>query len=185
VIEKREEENTMEEIRKPPLLTFCMLVMGVSVVFGIRAVGASIDFFQEPIPCKIYLEKKNIFEEKIEKGHPYVSGSFFQAKVQIIGEPIGPEGGYKNKVRVVDVLEGASPATEFVVHYSAIPGHGALPNDHKDGNFYFIMGGLKQTGEVLLFSVESDFDGKTISGYKKPHWAIAWFYQLFSECENV
>ncbi|MGD9851511.1 MAG: hypothetical protein AB7T38_09605 [Nitrospirales bacterium] len=166
---------------------FLVLVVGMGVGLGnaIRAV-AYIVFFQEPIPCKVYLDKKNYFDQKlVEKGRPFLSGSFFQAKVQILGTPIGPVGGYKVDVKVVDVLEGQSPASELTVHYLGSPGHVALPKDHKEGNFYYIMGGVRESGEVDLFSAESDFDGKTILGYDKPHWAIGWFYQLLSECESV
>ena len=132
------------------------------------------------------MEKNQYFVEKlVEKGRPYVSGSFFQAKVQILGTPIGPVGGYKVDVKVVDVLEGQSPDSELTVHYSGSPGHVALPKDHKEGNFYYIMGGVDNSGVVGLFGVESLFDGKTIANYHKPHWVIAWFYQMLSPCETV
>ena len=86
------EQNKMKKLF---LVSLLGLVVGMSVGLGnaIRAV-AYIVFFREPIPCKIYLEKNQYFDEKlVEKGRPYVSGSFFQAKVQILGTPIGPAGG--------------------------------------------------------------------------------------------
>ena len=174
-------------MKKLFLVSLLGLVVGMSVGLGnaIRAV-AYIVFFREPIPCKIYLEKNQYFDEKlVEKGRPYVSGSFFQAKVQILGVPIGPAGGYKAQVKVVEVLEGVSPGSEITVQYPASPGFRALPKDYKAEDFYFIMGGVDNSGVVGLFGVESLFDGKTIANYHKPHWVIAWFYQMLSPCETV
>ena len=88
------EQNKMKKLF---LVSLLGLVVGMSMGLGnaIRAVDYIV-FFREPIPCKIYLEKKQYFDEKLlEKGRPYVSGSFFQAKVQILGVPIGPPGGIR------------------------------------------------------------------------------------------
>ena len=54
--------NMVDMETRALILTVCGLVMGVSVVFGFTVATPMIVFFHEPIPCKIYLEKKKYFD---------------------------------------------------------------------------------------------------------------------------
>ena len=152
------------------------------------------DFSEQPIPCRVYLEKKRFHEESGKKGGSYVQGSFFQAEVQVVRNElktvIWPQGVPWEKmltiVRVVEVLEGAVPDQEFPVYYSQ---NYIMPPSEKH---YFILGtlGRSQDGtNASLVRVEGRFTKKengwwpTVRG-----WFLNlgnWMIRPFSGCENV
>lgn len=67
------------------ILSILVLVLGVMGVVSIASsdIIARTDwlFFSEPIPCHVYLKRKEAFE----KDTSYVPGSFFQVKVELLG----------------------------------------------------------------------------------------------------
>ena len=85
------EQNKMKKLF---LVSLLGLVVGMSVGLGnaIRAV-AYIVFFREPIPCKIYLEKKQYFDEElVEKGLLFSRDHFFRQKFKFLARQSGLQG---------------------------------------------------------------------------------------------
>ena len=131
-------------------------------IFGVH-------FSEQPIPCRVYLEKKRFHEESGKKGGSYVQGSFFQADVQVVRNDlktvIWPQGVPWEKmltiVRVVEILEGAVPDQEFPVYYSQ---NYIMPPSEKH---YFILGklGRSQDGtNVSLVRVKVALPKKKMGG---------------------
>ncbi|MGD9851763.1 MAG: hypothetical protein AB7T38_10880 [Nitrospirales bacterium] len=151
-----------------------LIILVWSGIFLTDAVGEPIrlpgfHFSEQPIPCRVYLEKKRIHEESGEKGGSYVLGSFFQAEVQVVRNEsktiISPQGYPWEQmltiVRVVEVLEGTVPEQEFPVYYSQ---HYIMPPSEKH---YFILGNLGRSEDgtnVSLVRVEGSFTKKKMGG---------------------
>ena len=142
-------------------------------------------FLRNLFPARFIWKRNSILTKSWLRRGSFSLGIIFSGKSSNSWHANRACRGYKAQVKVVEVLEGVSPGSEITVQYPASPGFRALPKDYEAEDFYFIMGGVDNSGVVGLFGVESLFDGKTIANYHKPHWVIAWFYQMLSPCETV
>ena len=162
---------------------FWNFILGAVIAFSFLWIGGTASssvvpldgyFSEQPIPCKVYLTIKNNVEEKqgVDTGK-----TIFQAKVQIIGEPLMPkEAGDKAlRVKIVEVLEGTAPSESFIANYSAPSGHSGMPYNYEASKYYFIVGsGLG--GKIFL---------KRIPGWTGKFSLKEWLWNLFSECETI
>ena len=125
-----------------------MLIFGIGDDSMARSrFDVRIHFFENPIPEKVYEDSKNI------KSRAYDPESFFLAKIQVVGSPLGESGNKEILVKVIEVLSGKVPAEQFIVRYFEGPPYFAgLPSNHEEGKFYFIMGIVFEQDKIHLLN---------------------------------
>ncbi|MDR4496278.1 MAG: hypothetical protein R3B74_18045 [Nitrospirales bacterium] len=179
-----------------------LIILVWSGIFLTDVVGdpirfSGVFFSEQPVPCKVYLEKKSFHEESGKKSGSYVLGSFFQAEVQVVRTEskttISSYGERHDEkltvVKVLNVLEGMVPEEEFIVYYKKDPNWAIPPSE----THYFILGKLGRHEDginVSLVRVEGSFTKKNGDGWLATveGWLSIlgnWLKRPFSACENV
>lgn len=145
----------------------CVVLLLLVLGFVEEAIARTIysnrlQFFKYPIPHKVYEDSK-IIESRVHDPN-----SFFMAKIQVMGSPLGEKGNKTILVKVIEVLDGKVPANQFNVRYIKAGIYIGLPPNHAAENFYFIMGVAFEDGNLHLLSASLG----SLSEYE---------YQIFSK----